>query len=125
MARSRMSTLTAALVGVARVGAACFAIMGLVIAHAMAAMAGQQPHRHGHHPRVVIRAPYQNPDRYVYRLNPFAGYGWSFPGLTIGLGDWGSQPSNYPYARVWSQSGAPSDLACNMPSSPCWNQDRE
>lgn len=125
MAKSRMSKPTAACGRVARVGAACFAILGLVLAPAMAAMAGQHPHRHGHHSRVVIRATYQNPDRYVYRLNPYTGYGWSSPGLTIGLGDWGSQPTNYPYARVWSRSGAAPDLACNMPSSPCWNQDRE
>jgi hypothetical protein len=119
MARSRTNIPTAPFLGIA-----CLGIIGVVLAPTVAAKAGQQAHRHGHHPRVVIQA-LQNPDRFTYRLNPYTGYGWSFPGVTVGFGDWGSQPSHYPYARVWSHSGVASDLACNMPSSPCWNQDRE
>jgi len=47
------------------------------------------------------------------------------PPITFQIGKWGSQPSEYPYAGTWSQRGRTDDNACNMPSSPCWNDDRE
>lgn len=65
------------------------------------------------------------PQAYTYRLNPCAEYRWFGPGFSFGVGDWGSAPSYFPYAHVWSRTGRPHDLACNMPSSPCWNEDRE
>jgi hypothetical protein len=46
-------------------------------------------------------------------------------GVTLVINDWGPPPSAWPYAHVWSHSGAPCDRACNLPTSPCWNQDRE
>lgn len=62
---------------------------------------------------------------YAYKLNPYAEPRWFAPGFSFGFGDWGFTPSYYPYAHSWSRAGRPDDLACNMPSSPCWNQDRE
>jgi hypothetical protein len=49
----------------------------------------------------------------------------SGPAITFQFGKWGSQPSDYPYGQTWSQHARPDDNACNMPSSPCWNEDRE
>jgi hypothetical protein len=49
----------------------------------------------------------------------------SGPAITFEFGKWGSQPSDYPYAQTWSQRARADDNACNMPSSPCWNEDRE
>jgi hypothetical protein len=69
--------------------------------------------------------PDRRPHQFEYRSNPAANYVWSKAGSTFLIGNWGSTPHYYPYAQVWSSSGHPQDLACNMPSSPCWNQDRE
>lgn len=46
-------------------------------------------------------------------------------GVTLAINDWGPPPNAWPYAYVWSHSGAPCDRACNLPTSPCWDQDRE
>jgi len=107
--------------------AAGLSIAGLVCG-TMAATAGHEDHRHRRHhgvPQVLVQAPYSNSNRFTYRLNPYVGYRWSTPGVTFEIGNWGSRPSYYPHAQVWSHSGDPADLACNMPSSPCWDQDRE
>lgn len=75
-----------------------------------------------------LQAPTQtHPDSgrgYTYQ-NSAPDTGSSGPALTFQIGKWGSQPSDYPYARTWSQHARPDDNACNMPSSPCWNEDRE
>ncbi len=110
----RNGTLTAAGAGIV-----------LVCATTMAATAAPAGHRHRAVPRVVIPAPYRGPVPVTYRLNPYAYHRWDFPGLSITFGDAGSEPMYYSYPYVWSHSGNPADLACNMPSSPCWNQDRE
>ena len=112
MAGARTSILTAASLGIA----------GLLFGTAAAAADG---HRHHAKSRVVIEAAYPNVDRFTYRINPYAGYVWYAPGVSIGIGTWGSQPTYFPLAGIWSRSGNPADLACNMPSSPCWNQDRQ
>ena len=71
------------------------------------------------------QAPAQNSGRgYTYQ-NSTPDSGPSAPSLTFQFGKWGSQPSDYPYAQTWSQHAKPDDNACNMPSSPCWNEDRE
>jgi hypothetical protein len=61
---------------------------------------------------------------YTYQ-NSGPGTGSSGPPITFQIGKWGSQPSDYPYAGTWSQRARSEDNACNMPSSPCWNEDRE
>jgi len=72
-----------------------------------------------------VQAPAQNSGRgYTYQ-NSASDNGPSAPALTFQFGKWGSQPSDYPYAQTWSQHAKPDDNACNMPSSPCWNEDRE
>jgi hypothetical protein len=75
-----------------------------------------------------IQAPAQvQPDSgrgYTYQ-NSGPDTGSSGPAVTFQVGKWGSQPSDYPYARTWSQHGRSEDKACNMPSSPCWNEDRD
>ena len=70
------------------------------------------------------QAPAQNSGRYTYQ-NSTPDSGPSAPSLTFQFGKWGSQPSDYPYAQTWAQHAKPDDNACNMPSSPCWNEDRE
>ena len=117
MANSRTITL-----------AATFSVANLLLASGLAAAPAESHHqRHHRTPKITVTAPYQSSggDWVTYRLNPFASYRWSGPGWSVGLGDWGSTPVYYPYARVWQHSGVPSDPACNMPSSPCWDQDRE
>jgi hypothetical protein len=61
---------------------------------------------------------------YTYQ-NSAPDTGSSGPTVGFQIGKWGSQPSDYPYAQSWSQHARPDDNACNMPSSPCWNEDRE
>jgi hypothetical protein len=51
--------------------------------------------------------------------------GPALPAISFQLGKWGSAPSNFPYADSWSSHGRSDDMACNMPSSPCVNEDRE
>ena len=105
---------------------ATFSVASLLFGSGLAAAA--EGHRHRQHgtPRIMVTAPYQGVGGEVtYRLNPLASYRWFGPGWSVGFGDWGSTPVYYPYAQVWQHAGAPSDLACNMPSSPCWDQDRE
>jgi hypothetical protein len=73
-----------------------------------------------------MQAPAQNSGRgYTYQNSaPDTGPS-AAPALTFQFGKWGSQPSDYPYSQTWSQRAKPDDNACNMPSSPCWNEDRE
>jgi hypothetical protein len=61
---------------------------------------------------------------YTYQNNA-PNPNFSGPAVTFQIGKWGSQPTDYPYARTWSEHARPDDNACNMPSSPCWNEDRE
>jgi len=118
MANSRTVTLAATL-----------SLASLLLSSSLAAPS--EGHRHRHHgtPRITVTAP--DPDVgggggwVTYRANPYAGYRWFGPGWSVGLGDWGSTPVYYPFARSWQRAGVPSDPACNMPSSPCWDQDRE
>lgn len=108
--------------------AATFGVANLLGAAGLtAALADSHHHRHDGTPRVIVTAPHQSwgAEWVTYRLNPFASYRWYGPGWSVGFGDWGSTPVYYPYARVWQHSGVGADPACNMPSSPCWDQDRE
>ncbi len=115
MAGSRAGILTAAGLGIA---GTFYALTPALCAD------GRDAHRSGA-PRAPVEAPHRHSDLFAYRLNPHAGYHWFFPGGSFEIGNWGSRPSHFPNARVWSRSGEPTDLACNMPSSPCWDQDRE
>ena len=115
MANSRTITLVAIL-----------SAANLLLGTSLATPAEGQRHRQHAPPKITVAAPYQGgAGEITYRLNPYASYRWFGPGWSVGLGDWGSTPVHYPYAGVWHHAGAPSDLACNMPSSPCWDQDRE
>jgi len=115
MANSRTITL-----------AGTFVVASALFSTSLAAAAEGHRHRRHETPRITVIAPHEGVGGEVtYRLNPFAGYRWFGPGWSVGLGDWGSTPVYYPYAGVWHHAGEPSDLACNMPSSPCWDQDRE
>lgn len=67
-------------------------------------------------------APPAQPRGYTYGSPDGGGSG---PAFTFELGKWGSTPSYFPYADSWSQRGKKEDPACNMPSSPCWNEDRQ
>ena len=98
-----------ALARVILLNAARLGLVSLVATNALAQTIG--PERHSHH--------------FTYRLNPYAEYVWAQPRVTFMIGNWGSDRQYYPYAHVWSHTGNPHDLACNMPSSPCWDQDRE
>ena len=112
MANSRTITLVAMLSA------------AMLLGTSLAAPAESQRHRQ--HAKITVTAPYQGgAGEITYRLNPYASYRWFGPGWSVGLGDWGATPVHYPYAGVWHHAGHPSDLACNMPSSPCWDQDRE
>jgi hypothetical protein len=103
---------------------ATFSVASLLLSTVLAVSA--EGHRQHHAtPRITVTAPDQRSGWVTYRLNPSASYRWSGPGWSVGIGDWGSTPVYYPYARVWQRFGDPSDPACNMPSSPCWDQDRE
>jgi hypothetical protein len=115
MANSRTITLVATL-----------SAANLLLGTSLAASAESHRHRQHPTPKITVTAPYQGvAGEITYRLNPYASYRWFGPGWSVGLGDWGSTPVHYPYAGVWHHAGDPSDLACNMPSSPCWDQDRE
>jgi hypothetical protein len=116
MANSRTVTLAAAL-----------SLAGLLSGTSLAASTDAHRHRHHATPRITVTPPDQGAGGgawVTYRANPFASYRWFGPGWSVGLGDWGSTPVYYPNARLW-QCGNPTDPACNMPSSPCWDQDRE
>jgi hypothetical protein len=88
---------------------ASLGLVSLLATNAFAQTIRSQPHNH----------------RITYRLNPYIQYVWSQPRVTFMIGNWGADPQYYPYAHMWSHSGNPHDMACNMPSSPCWDQDRE
>ncbi len=108
---------------------ACIALglIGAVCTGTVAAASSQHRHRQVSAARVWSwhHWPSYGPQPVTYKLNPYANYRWHFPGVTVSIGDWGSDPVYYPYAHIWSRVGNPHDLACNMPSSPCWNMDRE
>jgi hypothetical protein len=115
MANSRTVTLAAA-----------FSLVSLLLGTSLAAPAESHRHRQHRTPRITVAAPDPGVGGggwVTYRVNPFAGYRWFGPGWSVGLGDWGSTPVYYPFARAWQRAG--DDPACNMPSSPCWDQDRE
>jgi hypothetical protein len=117
MANSRTVTLGAAL-----------SLASLLLGTSLAAPAEGHRHRQRATPRISVTAPDPGAGGggwVTYRLNPSASYRWFGPGWSVGLGDWGSTPVYYPNARLWQRAGEPRDLACNMPSSPCWDQDRE
>jgi hypothetical protein len=117
MANSRTVTLAAAL-----------GFVSLLLGTSLAAPAEGHRHRQHGKPRITVTAPEPGVGGggwVTYRVNPFAGYRWFGAGWSVGLGDWGSTPVYYPFARAWRRAGDPSDPACNMPSSPCWDQDRE
>jgi hypothetical protein len=96
--------------------------VGIGSACGFAGEVGAHPPRHGERPHAFA---YGRPHAFTYKLNPYAEYRWWGPGFSFGLGDWGTRPSFYPYADIWTRAGRADDLACNMPSSPCWNEDRE
>jgi hypothetical protein len=108
--------------------AATLSLASLLLGTSFAAPSESPRHRQHRTPRITVTAPDQGVSGggwVTYRVNPFAGHRWFGPGWSVGVGDWGSTPVYYPYARVWQRAGEPSDPACNMPSSPCWDQDRE
>jgi hypothetical protein len=104
----------------------------LVLAGALASNAlarnGNQEKKHTH----IDRGP-ADPAREVHRIAPDRPECRKIPhpvvtlghGVTLVINDWGPPPPAWPYAHVWSHSGSPCDRACNLPTSPCWNQDRE
>jgi hypothetical protein len=61
---------------------------------------------------------------YTYQSNAPETGGSRFP-LTFDFGKWGSTPSEYRNGETWTHARRADDNACNMPSSPCWNEDRE
>jgi hypothetical protein len=105
-------------------GATVLIAIAIAVASVLGDEAAARARRHDWRPPEYVYRVSAYP-RYRYRLNPYAEPRWFAPGFSFGFGDWGFTPSYYPYAQMWSRAGRPDDLACNMPSSPCWNQDRE
>jgi hypothetical protein len=55
---------------------------------------------------------------------PHFTFGGALPSFTFEIGKWGTTSST-PHADTGSYRDKAEDPACNMPSSHCWNEDRQ
>ena len=58
-------------------------------------------------------------------VRPHFTFGAAMPSFTFEIGKWGTTSSNSPRADTGSHGDRAEDPACNMPSSHCWNEDRQ